>query len=275
MNFEGSWNNLLLQQKYYRYNDGYSYSQWIRDMRSGKTDGRFSVAIHGVESTISYKNITSMPGWYVIVELANQDISDITQQFSLLGGIFGSILVGITLIYMLFILLLEKKDKKRYMSLSASDPLTELLNRRALQNAVEEDLKEKRTGYFIFIDIDDFKIYNDTYGHGNGDLCLKHCARIMKKCFPEDSILGRYGGDEFVVCLRGVTRNEAYTYMQEFQSWLTPLTLNTGEEAELSVSAGGAAYPDQGEDFVSLCRKADAALYEVKRNGKGDFRMKD
>ena len=93
-------------------------------MRSGKTDGRFSVAIHGVESTISYKSITSMPGWYVIVELANQDISDITQQFSLLGGIFGSILVGITLIYMLFILLLEKKDKKRYMSLSASDPLT-------------------------------------------------------------------------------------------------------------------------------------------------------
>ena len=48
VNFEGSWNNLLLQQKYYRYNDGYSYSQWIRDMRSGKTDGRFSVAIHGV-----------------------------------------------------------------------------------------------------------------------------------------------------------------------------------------------------------------------------------
>ena len=84
VNFEGSWNNLLLQQKYYRYNDGYSYSQWIRDMRSGKTDGRFSVAIHGVESTISYKSITSMPGWYVIVELANQDISDITQQFSLL-----------------------------------------------------------------------------------------------------------------------------------------------------------------------------------------------
>ena len=275
VNFEGSWNNLLLQQKYYQYNDGYSYSQWVRDMRFGKTDGRFSVAIRGVESTISYKSITSMPGWYVIVELANKDISDITQQFSMFGGIFGSILVGITVIYMLSILLLERKDKKRYMGLSSTDPLTELLNRRALQNAVEEDLKEKRTGYFIFIDIDDFKIYNDTYGHSNGDLCLKHCARIMKKCFPEDSILGRYGGDEFVVCLRGVTQEEAYTYMQEFQSWLTPLLLSTGEAVELSVSAGGAAYPDQGEDFVSLCRKADAALYEVKRNGKGEFRMKD
>lgn len=273
-NFEGSWNNLLLQQRYFQYNDGYSYSQWVRDMRSDKKDGRFSATIRGVESTISYRSITSMPGWYVIVELANKDISDITQQFSLLGGTFGCILVAITLIYMLSILLLEKKDKKVYMGLSATDPLTELLNRRALQNAVEEELKKKATGYFIFIDIDNFKTYNDTYGHSNGDLCLKHCARTMKKCFPEDSILGRYGGDEFVVCLKGATQEETYAYMQEFQSWLTPLTLSTGEVAELSVSAGGAAYPDQGKDFVSLCRSADAALYEVKQNGKGDFRVK-
>ena len=273
--FEGSWNNLLLQQRYFQYDDGYSYSQWVRDMRSGKTDGRFSATIRDVESTISYRSITSMPGWYVIVELANKDVSDITQQFSWLGGTFGCILVAITLIYMLSILLLEEKDKKVYMGLSATDPLTELLNRRALQNAVEEELKKKATGYFIFIDIDNFKTYNDTYGHNNGDLCLKHCARIMKKCFPEDSILGRYGGDEFVVCLKGATQEETYAYMQEFQSWLTPLTLSTGEVAELSVSAGGAAYPDQGEDFVSLCRSADAALYEVKQNGKGDFRVKD
>lgn len=272
--FEGSWNNLLLRQKYFQYNDGYSYSQWVKDMRSGKTNGRFSASIRGIESTISYRSITSMPGWYVIVELANKDISDITQQFSLFGGIFGSILVGITLIYMLSILLLEKKDKKVYMGLSATDPLTELLNRRALQNALEKELNEKGTGYFIFIDIDNFKTYNDSYGHSNGDLCLKHCAHIMKKCFPENSILGRYGGDEFVVCLRGATQEEAYTYMQEFQSQLTTLTLSTGEVAELSVSAGGAAYPDKGEDFVSLCRSADAALYEVKQNGKGAFRVK-
>ena len=273
-NFEGSWNNLLLRQKYFQYNDGYSYSQWVKDMRSGKTNGRFSASIRGVESTISYRSITSMPGWYVIAELANKDISDITQQFSLLGGIFGSILVGITLIYMLSILLLEKKDKKVYMGLSATDPLTELLNRRALQNAVEKELKEKGTGHFIFIDIDNFKTYNDSYGHSNGDLCLKHCAHIMKKYFPEDSILGRYGGDEFVVCLRGATQEEAYTYMQEFQNRLTPMTLSTGKAAELSVSAGGAADPDKGEDFVSLCRSADAALYEVKQNGKGAFRVK-
>lgn len=97
---------------------------------------------------------------------------------------------------------------------------------------------------------------------------------LWKSASRKISILGRYGGDEFVVCLKGATQEKTYAYMQEFQSWLTPLTLSTGEVAELSVSAGGAAYPDQGEDFVSLCRSADAALYEVKQNGKGDFRVK-
>lgn len=70
----------------------FQLSRMARDMRSGKTDGGFSASIHGVESTISYRSITSMPGWYVIVELANKDISDIT------------------LIYMLSIMLLEKKS---------------------------------------------------------------------------------------------------------------------------------------------------------------------
>ncbi|MBS5646366.1 MAG: diguanylate cyclase [Lachnospiraceae bacterium] len=59
-----------------------------------------------------------------------------------------------------------------------------------------------------------------------------------------------------------------------FSHTFTPLTLSTGEVAELSVSAGGAAYPNKGEYFVSLCRSADAALYEVKQNGKGAFRVK-
>ena len=74
-----------------------------------------------------------MPGWYVIVELTNKNISDITQQFSAWGGVYGSILVGFTILYMLTLVLLEKKDKKIYMGLSTTDPLTGILNRRAFQ----------------------------------------------------------------------------------------------------------------------------------------------
>ena len=270
----GSWNNLLLQQKYFQYDAGYSYNQWIKDMRSGKKDGRFSAIIRGEESTISYRSISVMPGWYVIVELTNKNISDITQQFSAWGGVYGSILVGFTMLYMLTLVLLEKKDKKMYMGLSTTDPLTGILNRRAFQIAVEEELRKKTPGIFIFIDVDNFKIYNDTYGHNNGDFCLKHFAKTMKSCFPEDSIIGRYGGDEFVVYLKNLTGEMARTYMETFQRMISQLTLPTGEVVELSASAGGAAFPEQGEDVMSLCKSADMALYKVKQNGKADFKMK-
>lgn len=215
-----------------------------------------------------------MPGWYVIVELTNKNISDITQQFSAWGGVYGSILVGFTMLYMLTIVLLEKKDKKIYMGLSTTDPLTGILNRRAFQIAVEEELRKKTPGIFIFIDVDNFKIYNDTYGHNNGDFCLKHFAKTMKSCFPEDSIIGRYGGDEFVVYLKNLTGEMARTYMEKFQRMISHLTLPTGEDIGLSASAGGAAFPEQGEDVMSLCRNADTALYKVKQNGKADFKMK-
>ena len=273
-NTAGVWNNLLLQQKYFEYDENYSYKQWIKDMRSGKKEGRFAARIKGEDSTISYRSISGMPGWYVVVELTNKNISDITQHFSVWGGVYGSILVGFTILYMLTILLWEKKDKKHYIGLSSTDALTGILNRRAFQVELEEQIHKKEPGFFIFIDVDNFKTYNDTYGHNNGDLCLKHFAKAMQECFPEGSILGRYGGDEFVVYLKGVTREAVHSYMEDFKKRIASLTLSTGEQVTLSASAGGAAFPEQGEDFISLCRSADAALYNVKQNGKNGFKMK-
>lgn len=268
------WNNLLLQQKYFKYDENYSYKQWIKDMRSAKKEGRFAAQIKGEDSTISYRSISGMPGWYVVVELTNKNISDITQHFSVWGGVYGSILVGFTILYMLMLLFMEKKEKKRYIGLSSIDALTGILNRRAFQVELEEQIRKKEPGFFIFIDVDNFKSYNDTYGHNNGDLCLKHFTKAMQECFPEGSILGRYGGDEFVVYLKDVTKESVYIYMEKFQKMIVDLTLATGEQVHLSASAGGAAFPEQGEDFISLCRSADAALYNVKQNGKGAFKMK-
>ena len=142
----GDWNNLLLQQKYFEYNEGYSYKQWISDMRSGKKEGQFAAKIRGEDSTISYRSISSMPGWYVVVELTNKNISNITQHFSAWGGIYGSILVGFTILYMLTILIWERKDKKRYIGLSSTDALTGVLNRRAFRADVEHELRKNR-GY--------------------------------------------------------------------------------------------------------------------------------
>ena len=254
--------------------ENYSYKQWIKDMRSAKKEGRFAAQIKGEDSTISYRSISGMPGWYVVVELTNKNISDITQHFSVWGGVYGSILVGFTILYMLMLLFMEKKEKKRYIGLSSTDALTGILNRRAFQVELEEQIRKKEPGFFIFIDVDNFKSYNDTYGHNNGDLCLKHFTKAMQECFPEGSILSRYGGDEFVVYLKDVTKESVYIYMEKFQKMIADLTLATGEKVHLTASAGGAAFPEQGEDFISLCRSADAALYNVKQNGKGAFKIK-
>ena len=270
----GDWNNLLLQQKYFEYNEGYSYKQWVSDMRSGKKEGRFAAKIRGEDSTISYRSISSMPGWYVVVELANKNISNITQHFSVWGGIYGSILVGFTILYMLTILIWERRDKKRYIGLSSTDALTGILNRRAFRAAVEHELRKKESGIFLFIDVDNFKSYNDTYGHSNGDLCLKCFAQTMQECFPKDSILGRYGGDEFVAYLKNVKPETVYACMESFQKKISHFTLSTGEVVELSASAGGVIFPEQGEDFVSLCKNADAVLYDIKQDGKAAFKMK-
>ena len=123
------------------------------------------------------------------------------------------------------------------------------------QVELEEQVRKKEPGFFIFIDVDNFKSYNDTYGHNNGDLCLKHFTK-------------------FVVYLKDVTKESVYIYMEKFQKMIADLTLATGEQVHLSASAGGAAFPEQGEDFISLCRSADAALYNVKQNGKAAFKMK-
>lgn len=103
------------------------------------------------------------------------------------------------------------------MGLSAIDFLTGILNRRAFQKSVEDEMYKKTPGVFIFIDVDNFKSYNDTYGHNNRDFCLKHFAETMKKCFPAESIIGRYGGDEFVVYLKNLTLEEVQNYMADFQ----------------------------------------------------------
>ena len=103
---------------------------------------------------------------------------------------------------------------------------------------------------------------------------MKYFAQTMEECFPKDSILGRYGGDEFVAYLKNVKPETVYACMESFQKKISHFTLSTGEVVELSASAGGVIFPEQGEDFVSLCKNADAVLYDIKQNGKAAFKMK-
>ena len=145
-----------------------------------------------------------------------------------------------------------------------NDALTGLNNRKRLFFMLEAKIPQvdKEHPMLLYIlDANRFKQINDKYAHAEGDNALVSIAECMMQLAGEYHIfVARYGGDEFVVYLKNLTGEMARTYMETFQRMISQLTLPTGEAVELSASAGGAAFPEQGEDVMSLCKSADMAL---------------
>ncbi|MDD6351036.1 MAG: GGDEF domain-containing protein [Lachnospiraceae bacterium] len=127
-------------------------------------------------------------------------------------------------------------------------------------------------GYIdLMMDIDYFKIINDCYGHLTGDEALKALARTLTEIFPEDSIIGRYGGDEFFILLKGRTPDQAKPLLQKLMD--TEIRYKTGEETYdvISISVGYAYYSGDSKDPEEVIRLADQALYKSKEHGKGRY----
>ena len=117
------------------------------------------------------------------------------------------------------------------------------------------------------LDIDDFKLINDVYGHSYGDRALKNLADSMKAFFPSGALLGRNGGDEFVILLKDYSYDDVKEKLQQFT--MAPKTFSyKGKEHQFSISLGYAEYPTFASNRSQLMRCADAALYEIKLHGK-------
>lgn len=152
--------------------------------------------------------------------------------------------------------------------LAFHDTLTGLPNRHSFQKALQEELAAPETGAghgaVVFLDIDNFKLVNDTYGHDVGDEFLIIIAERIKSLLDKEVFGARFGGDEFVFFLRGY--NEQLT--RDFLDYLLELIampVNIGEIAFSSTSSIGVAfYPEQGNSVVDLLKKADIALYQAK-----------
>ena len=173
------------------------------------------------------------------------------------------------------ILILTQQHKK-LKRLATTDGMTGLYNRTGFNEHMESYLdgaeNEKCVG--ILLDIDNFKLINDMYGHDIGDNVLKHLAETMKKYFPNDSIIGRNGGDEFCIILKGESASEAKTMIEKFCRQERILKYK-GKEYSYSISVGYAEYPLQTKRGSQLIHFADIALYEVKLNGKNNCMLYD
>lgn len=173
------------------------------------------------------------------------------------------------------------RDKKSMINLEQRanyDALTHLYNRPHFIKTLDEEIKatpaEGSLGALMFIDLDNFKYFNDTFGHSCGDEVLKFVADTLKEVSYDKGFAGRLGGDEFVVCIRNLKLyGDAGEYANEIIS-----TLAKGYDSDIShqvhqvhCSIGISFIHINGENAEDLIKSADNAMYDVKKHGKGNF----
>ncbi len=172
----------------------------------------------------------------------------------------------------------RKRSEEKIIQLANYDNLTGLPNRRLLMNFINQTitLVGRRALYaaVLFIDLDRFKLINDTLGHSAGDELLKEVAERLKKCVRLSDIVGRLGGDEFIALLPDIEQIEDVIIICKRIYSIFEIPVKLGDhEVSVMTSIGISIYPTDGDDGDTLLRKADVAMYRAKSDGKSCYRF--
>lgn len=182
---------------------------------------------------------------------------------------FGGLSLVLLLTGLTTLLLLLDERRVELKELANKDGLTKLYNRYGFDEMAEKMISKnpKEHCVAVLLDVDDFKLINDMYGHAYGDKALISLSENMQKFFPSSALLGRNGGDEFCILLPNCTMEEVKESLIEFTK--TPKTFSyKGQTYSFCISLGYAEYPNNAIERSQLMRCADTALYEVKLHGK-------
>ena len=188
----------------------------------------------------------------------------------------AEIMVGLRLVgQMIFNAFRARELSQRLSTLAFHDPLTGLGNRRLLQERLTRLLQAPRVGNgkvaLVLIDLDDFKLVNDSFGHSLGDEVLRAVARRLSSTLRQADMLARLGGDEFVLALEVAGPDDlALVVDRLFRSLADPVRVGS-MQFSMRMSIGLALHPDDGDDAESLLRQADTAMYSAKAGGKNRF----
>lgn len=167
-----------------------------------------------------------------------------------------------------------KLANQRLIDKAERDPLTRLYNKAATKTLIQSYLRtDSRDTFdaFIIVDVDDFKNINDTLGHLFGDSVLTDIAQEMQDLFRANDVIGRIGGDEFIVFLRGMNHKSHIASKADDICKIFNLIYSDDDGMKVSGSLGIALFPTDGETFDELYKKADIALYTSKRAGKSCY----
>lgn len=179
----------------------------------------------------------------------------------------------------------RKAAEEQIQSLAFFDPLTNLPNRRLLQDRLQQaqaaSVRSKKHGALLFIDLDKFKLLNDTFGHNVGDLLLQQVAQRLLGCVREADTVARLGGDEFVVLLEELSEQDAEARTQTAsigQKILDAINLPydlAGHRHHSTPSIGATLFSNQQHTVEELIKQADLAMYQVKASGRNALRFFD
>ena len=166
-------------------------------------------------------------------------------------------------------------SKEMFRDLAVRDGLTGLFNHRHFQDLLAMELNRagryQRPLCLVMLDVDHFKIYNDTNGHPEGDILLKELAEILRERLRDVDTVARYGGEEFIILIPETDREKGRIVAEEIRRLVENFRFTGGESQPLgrvTISLGVAEFPGDGTDGTSLVKKADEALYRAKNAGR-------
>ncbi len=171
-----------------------------------------------------------------------------------------------------------KRAEERLRYMATHDPLTDLPNRilflDRLEHAIKRARRQKSNFAVLFLDLDNFKQVNDTFGHLQGDILLQSVGQRLSEATRRSDTVSRLGGDEFTILLEHITDDQtAFTVANKIAEALEePFTLQ-GSQVEVSASIGFSIYPENGRTVNDLLRSADEAMYQAKSSSQSIFHL--
>ncbi|MGP4669133.1 GGDEF domain-containing protein [Agrobacterium pusense] len=198
-----------------------------------------------------------------MIELSEFFESDYAFYMQLAASIFGFLLALSVLASQISVTV------DRHQHAAEHDPLTDVLNRRGFDRRVPDFRNDTPDGAVIACDIDHFKRINDVYGHAAGDIVLIGLSDLLTKNAPEDALVARFGGEEFVVFLPGQTADAASQLANGMRTGLSSLDWrNRGVTSQITASFGVSAVARGDHSIHDAIKRADDSLYAAKRGGR-------